>query len=153
MSRVRTLAAQPVDRILDGAPVQPIDDQSYRRVLQGRIKPVLVMFYANHGQDSRNLATLVRFLAQKYQKAIDFYAYPVTSQSAAAKTEIDRLERLYGVDKVPGIFFYDNDKGKLELEREDYTIPRLKEYRTPSMFFWKTYYRSVSDYFEKNILD
>ena len=64
-----------------------------------------------------------------------------------------RLLDTYSLDKVPGSFFYDNDTGKMVLEQEDYQVPVLKEYRTPSQFFWKTWYKTVTKYINKNILD
>jgi hypothetical protein len=64
-----------------------------------------------------------------------------------------RLQELYSLDKVPGTFFYDNDKGKMELERENYDVPIMKEYRAPSMFFWKIYYKVITEYVKEHILD
>ena len=59
----------------------------------------------------------------------------------------------YGLDKVPGTFFYDNDTGKMVLEREEYDLPTFKEYRTPGMFLWKVYYNKVRAYIDQSILD
>jgi hypothetical protein len=41
----------------------------------------------------------------------------------------------------------------MELERTDYSVPALVEYRTPSLFFWKTYHQAIREYIQKNILD
>ena len=44
-------------------------------------------------------------------------------------------EKSYGLDKTPGILFYDN------------------EFRTPSLLFWNVYYNTACGYIDKNILD
>jgi hypothetical protein len=41
----------------------------------------------------------------------------------------------------------------MELERTDYSVPAVIEYRTPSPFFWNTYYQTTRKYIQKNILD
>ena len=54
---------------------------------------------------------------------------------------------------MPATLFYDNDKGKMELETSDYSVPTMAEYRTPSPFFWNTYYQATRKYIKENILD
>ena len=41
----------------------------------------------------------------------------------------------------------------MELEKTDYSVPLMLEYRTPSMLFWKTYHQAIREYIQKNILD
>jgi hypothetical protein len=39
------------------------------------------------------------------------------------------------------------------LEGEQYNDANFKEFRTPSLRFWKVYYNAVCRYIDKNILD
>jgi hypothetical protein len=41
----------------------------------------------------------------------------------------------------------------MELERTNYTVPTLAEYRTPNTLFFKVYYNNIHDYITKHILD
>ena len=63
------------------------------------------------------------------------------------------LKKRYGVRQVPATLFYDNDHGKMELERTDYSVPAMIEYRTPRPLFWNTYYQTIRRYIRENILD
>ncbi len=153
MTEVRRLAEQPVKIILKGAPAIRIDDVNYRDHVFKSTRPVVVLFYVDQDQDSRNLATLIRYLSIDFEKKISFCFYEVAERKPVSKDLSARLQKAYSLDKVPGSFFYDNDKGKIELEREDYDVPTLKEYRTPNMFFWKTYYNAITKYIEESILD
>ena len=105
--------------------------------MRGSPKPVVVMFYANQDQRSRQLATLARYLALEFSEAIVFYGYPVTAGATVEQNALAALQKRYAVKKVPATLFYDNDRGKMELERTDYSVPALLEYRTPSLLFWK----------------
>ena len=68
-------------------------------------------------------------------------------------TPLAAVDKQYGVKKVPASLFYDNDHGGMELEKTDYSVPLMLEYRTPSMLFWKTYHQAIREYIQKNILD
>src|SRR5262249_25170353 len=57
MTEVRRLAREPVETILSGAPVGRISDQDYHKMVHGSPRPVVVIFYANQDEKSRNLAT------------------------------------------------------------------------------------------------
>ena len=153
MTEVRKLAEQPVKTILQGTPVIKISDVDYQDLVFKSTRPVVVLFYIDQDQDSRNLATLLRYLSIDFQKRITFCIYEVAEKRPISKDLSARLQKTYSLDKVPGTFFYDNDKGKIELERENYQVPSLKEYRTPKMLFWKTYYTTITKYIEENILD
>jgi hypothetical protein len=52
-------------------------------------------------------------------------------------------EARFSLDKKPGILFYDNVGDKMVLEDEDYVDADFKEFRTPKMLLWKTYYSAV----------
>ena len=155
MKIVRALAKKPVTEIFEGSPVKPVTDATYPAIMRNRGRPVVVMFYAETGPSSRNLATMVRFIAVKYAKAIDFYAYRASAGKSVPKPELKRLGKAYSVDQVPGTLYYDNDddRSRLELEAEDYVVPSVKQYRTPGMFTWRTYYRALQEQIEKTILD
>jgi hypothetical protein len=153
MTEVRRLAGQPVKTILKGTPVIRISDVDYQDLVFKSTRPVVVLFYIDQDQDSRNLATLIRYLSIDFQKQITFCIYEVAEKKPISNDLSARLQKTYSLDKVPGTFFYDNDKGKIELERENYEIPTLKEYRTPKMLFWKAYYTTITKYIEESILD
>jgi hypothetical protein len=153
MAEVRRLAENPVKTILLGTPVLKVNDATYQSLVFKSTRPVIVVFYANQDQDSRNLATLLRYLSFDFQQKITFCIYEVAEKKPIPSDLLGRLQKTYSLDKVPGTFFYDNDKGKIELEREHYEVPSIKEYRAPKMLFWKTYYETITKYIEKNILD
>jgi hypothetical protein len=81
MADVRRLAREPVETIFSGAPIGRVSDATYWKTVQGSPKPVVVVFYANQDQQSRHLATLVRYLALEFSEAVVFYGYPVTAGS------------------------------------------------------------------------
>jgi hypothetical protein len=153
MDDVRRLAREPVETILSGAPIGRVSDADYWKTVRGSPKPVVVVFYANQDQRSRHLATLARYLALEFSEDIVFYGYPVTAGATIEHNALAALQKRYGVKKVPATLFYDNDHGKMELERTDYSVPALLEYRTPSLLFWSTYHRTIREYIQKNILD
>ncbi len=113
----------------------------------------MVIFYANQDERSRNLATLARYLALEFGEVVGFYGYRITAGSTPEPAALARVDKQYGVKKIPASLFYDNDHGKMELEKTDYSVPLMLEYRTPSMLFWKTYHQGIRDYIQKNILD
>jgi hypothetical protein len=77
----------------------------------------------------------------------------VVANGKPAKVIATDYEKSYGLDKTPGILFYDNDSGKMVLEDEQYIEANFKEFRTPSLLFWNVYYNTASSYIDKNILD
>jgi hypothetical protein len=153
MAEVRQLAREPVATIFAGAPIGRVTDADYWKVVRGSPKPVVVIFYTNHGQQSRHLATLARYLAREFNPDVVFYGYQVTEGTTVEHNTLAALQKRYGIKKVPATLFYDNDRGKMELEKTDYSVPALIEYRTPSLLFWNTYYQTTRDYIRKNILD
>ena len=153
MAEVRRLAREPVETIFSGAPIGRVSDATYWKTVQGSPKPVVVVFYANQDQQSRHLATLVRYLALEFGETIVFYGYPVTAGATVDRNALAALKKRYGVRQVPATLFYDNDRKKIELERTDYSVPAVIEYRTPSPLFWSTYRQTIRRYIQKNILD
>jgi hypothetical protein len=151
MAEVRRLAREPVETILSGAPVGQISEATYWQTVQGSPKPVVVMFYANQEQRSRHLATLVRYLALEFSETVVFYGYPVAAGTTVEPHALAAL-RKYGVTRVPATLFYDNDHGKMELERTDYTVPAVIEYRTPNSLLWSTYHQATRKYIQDYIL-
>ena len=69
--------------------------------------------------------------------------YRVTAGSTPEPAVLAAVDKQYGV----------NDHGEMELEKTDYSVPLMLEYRTPSMLFWKTYHQAIREYIQKNILD
>ena len=153
MNEVRRIAKEPVHQILHGTPFTEISDSDYLQKVDTSTRPVIVMFYADKDEKSRLLATLGRYLATDFSNKITFYAYRASNGAGVSKDKLQRLQKSYGVKQIPATLFYDNDTGKIELERTNYAVPTLAEYRTPSTFFFKVYYNTISDYINKNILD
>jgi len=153
MSDVRRIAQEPVHQILHGTPFIDISDSDYLQKVDSGTRPVIVVFYADKDEKSRLLATLGRYLATDFGGKITFYAYRTSKGAQVGKKTLQHLQKSYGVKQIPATLFYDNDKGKMELERTNYAVPTLAEYRTPSTFFFKVYYNTISDYINKNILD
>jgi hypothetical protein len=153
MAEVRRLAREPVPAILRGTTFAEISDADYRQKVEGSSRPVIVIFYADRDEKSRNLATLARYLAQDFAEKIAFYGYRVSDAAKVDRPVSERLEKSYGVKQIPATLFYDNDRGPMELERIQYDAPTLTEYRTPSMFFFRTYYSTIHKYITDQILD
>jgi len=153
MSEVRALAKLPVNEILKNTPVIELNQSDYWSSIHKSTKPVIVMFYSNQDQDSQNLATLVRYIAPDYSNKILFCSFKVVDKGKPDQSVMKQMNKAYSLDKTPGVLFYDNDKGKMVLEEENYEVPTLKEYRTPGMLLWKTYYSEVRKTIDQNILD
>ena len=153
MTEVRRLAREPVETIFSGVPIDRISDQDYQQRVNGSPRPVVVVFYASQDEKSRNLATLARYLALEFGGSISFYGYRVTTGATVERQALGTLQRQYGVKQIPATLFYDNDRGKIELEKTDYSVPTMVEYRTPSLLFWRTYHQAIRDFIQKSILD
>jgi len=153
MAEVRRLAREPVETIFAGVPIGHVSDADYWKIVRGSPKPVVVIFYASRDERSRNLATLARYLALEFSEVVGFYGYRVAPGATIERGAVAALQKQYGVTKVPASLFYDNDTGKMELERAEYAVPTLVEYRTPSLLFWRTYHQAIRDYIQKSILD
>src|SRR5258706_1996506 len=153
MDDVRRLAREPVKTILAGAPIGRISAADYWKTVRGSPKPVVVVFYANQDQRSRYLATLVRYLALEFGDTVAFYGYPVTAGATIEPNALAALKKRYGVRRIPATLFYDNDRGKMELKKADYSVPSLIEYRTPRPLLWNIYYQTTRKYIRENILD
>ena len=152
MSKVRALAALPVKEILRDTPVRELDVANYWKTVRGNPRPVVVMFYSNVDPESQRLATLIRYVAIKYREKFSTYGVMVAEKGKPLKTVAAEYEKNYSLDKTPGILFYDNDRGKMELQGEQYIDANFKEFRTPSLLFWKIYYNAVCSYIDKHIL-
>ena len=153
MTEVRRLAREPVEAILSRTPFGRVSDKDFPTMVNESPRPVVVLFYANQDEKSRNLATLARYLALEFGQLISFYGYQVSPGVTVERDVLAALQKKYGVKQIPATLFYDNDRGKIELEKADYSVPSFTEYRTPSMFLWKTYHRAVREYIVKEILD
>ncbi len=154
MNEVHALSKKPVNYILKDAPIKNINQENYWDIVDNSSKPVIVMFYSNVEKNSRYLATLLRYVAIDFKDKILFCAYLVTDKDKPDKATAEKLEKLYGLDKTPGVLFYDpHESGKKVLEHEHYEVPDFKEYKTPSMMLWKVYYSEVEKVIREKILD
>lgn len=153
MARVRALAALSVNEIARESPVRELSRESYWKTIRESPIPVAVMFYSDVDPESQRLATLVRYVSIKYKDKVSIHRVMVVASGKPSKAIAADYEKSYGLDKTPGILFYDNDSGKMALEGEQYIDANFKEFRTPSLLLWKVYYNAVCSYIDKNILD
>ncbi len=153
MEKVKSLAKAPVDEILKGVPVYPIEHGNYWKVIHKRNRPVIIFFYINKNPGSQRLATLIHFVAEPYKERIDFFRFKTQEQDNPNRELRNDLQKRYGLDDIPGILFYDNVNNKMVLEKEDYIDADFKEFRTPEMFLWETYYNAVKKELDKLLSD
>ena len=153
MSTVKTLAALPVKDILRDSPVHELSRANYWKTIRESPIPVVVLFYSDVDGESQRLATLVRYVAVKYTGKFSAYGVAVVENGKPAKAIAAEYAKQYSLDKTPGILFYDNDRGRQVLEGEQYIEANFKEFRTPSLLFWKVYYNAVCSYIDKSVLD
>jgi hypothetical protein len=152
MAEVRRLAREPVETIFSGAPIGRVTDSDYWQTVRGSSKPVVVVFYANQDEQSRHLATLIRYIALEFNGSIAFYGYRVTAGATVEHSAHAALEKRYKIKQVPATLFYDNDHGKMELEKTEYSVPAVIEYRTPRPLVWVPAQR-VRKYIRDHILN
>jgi len=143
MAEVRRLSKLTVEKILENSPVADISLEDYWSAVRGRKKPLVVFFYSNNDEYSQRVATLIKYISPDYTNNIAFARVKVVEKGKPDKTTATNLAANFGLDKTPGILFYDNTGSKLAFEDEDYINPDFKEFRTPKMPLWKTYYSAV----------
>ncbi len=153
MAEVRALAKIPVDEILKDSEIETIKIQSYWKSVHNRSKPLVVFFYSNKHGPSQRLATLIKYVAANYHNRLIFSRVKVSEEGKPRKNEAKTLMTLYSVDDIPGILFYDNVGTEMVLEDEDYIDADFKEFRTPKMFLWKTYFNAVRKELDKLLAD
>ena len=153
MSAVRALTALPVRESLRESPVAELPRARYWQTIRESPRPVVVMFYSDVDPESQRLASLLRYVSIKYKAKLSTYRVMVVENGKPSRAIAADFVKSYGLDKTPGILFYDNDSGKMRLESEEYIEANFKEFRTPSLLLWKVYYNAVCSYIDKNILD
>ncbi len=153
IKEVRRLAKLPVNEILQNSPVEIISIEHYWLKVRGRTKPLVVFFYADIDSDSQRLATLIKYITPHYQAKLSFARVQVSDKGKPDKNTASGLRSRYSLDKTPGILYYDNVAEKMVLEDEDYLEADFKEFRTPKMFIWKTYYSGVRKELDKLLSD
>ena len=153
MKLVRQLAVLPVNQILQDSGVEKITTKDYWSKIHGRNKPLLAFFYSNTDRDSQRLATLIKYVAPHYQEKLFFVRVQVAEKGKPGKNTAKDLLSGYSLNKTPGILFYDNVGENMVLEDEEYIDAYHKEYRTPGMFLWNTYYSGVRKELDKLLAD
>jgi hypothetical protein len=143
MAEVRRLSMLSVEKILENSPVLDISLENYWSDVRGRKKPLVVFFYSNNDKSSKRVATLIKYISPDYTKNIAFARVKVVENGKPDKATATKLASNFGLDKTPGILFYNNTGNEMALEDEDYVNPDFKEFRTPKMLLWKTYYSAV----------
>ncbi len=153
MSEVKKLVKLSVDEILEDAPVLPLSMDRYWEAIRGRKNPKVVFFYSNNDAPSQRVATLIRYVSQDYSDHLTFRMVKVV-ETGKPETKLKKdLVSRFSLDRTPGILFYDNVGDKMVLEDEDYVEADFKEFRTPKMFFWKTYYSAVRKELDQLLAD
>ena len=112
-----------------------------------------VFFYSNIDGPSQRLATLIRYIAPLYNNKLSFGRVKVVEEGKPEKIRAKQLASMCSLDHTPGILFYDNVGTEMVLEDEDYVDADFKEFRTPKMFLWKTYYKAVRKELDKLLAD
>ena len=153
MAEVRELVKLSVDEILGDVPVLPITIDKYWDNIRKRKKPKVVFFYSNKDAPSRRVATLIRYVALDYSDRLAFRMVKVVETGKPDAKLGRELQAGFSLDKTPGILFYDNVGDEMVLEDEDYIDADFKEFRTPKMFLWKTYYSGVRKELDKLLAD
>jgi len=153
MNEVSELAKLSVDEILKNSPVETFAVEDYGRYVQGRNKPLVVFFYSNIDGPSQRLATLIRYIAPHYKNKMSFGRVKVVEKGKPEKIRTKMLASKYSLDDTPGILFYHKVGKVMVLEDEEYIDADFKEFRTPSMVLWKTYYKAVRKELDKLLAD
>jgi len=153
MTEVRALAKLPVDEILKNSVVDAVEIESYWKNVHNRNRPLVVLFYSNNHGPSQRLATLIKYVAPIYNSQLTFSRVKVSDKGKPSKDKAKILTTSYSLDDTPGILFYDNVGTDMVLEDEDYIDADFKEFRTPRMFLWKTYYNAVRKELDKLLAD
>jgi hypothetical protein len=153
MREVEHLAKLPVNEILKKPPVPKAEVDHYWKTVHKRDRPLIVFFYINQDSGSQRVATLIHYIVADYKDRIQFRRVEVQSEGKPSRQYQKDLQKRFGLDDVPGILFYDNVKGKMVLEDEDYIDADFKEFRTPGMFFWKLYLAGVRKELDKLLAD
>jgi len=153
MNEVRTLAKLKVDEILKEQLVLKAEVDHYWETVHKRDRPLIVFFYINQDSGSQRVATLIHYVALDYKDRIQFRRVEVQGEGKPSREFQKDLQKRFGLDDVPGILFYDNVKGEMVLEDEDYIDADFKEFRTPGMFFWKRYLSGIRKELDKLLAD
>ena len=153
MTEVRKLAKLSVDDILNVVLVPEIKIDNYWETIRGRKRPKVVFFYSNNDGPSQRVATLIRFIAMDYSDRLAFRRVKVVETGKPDAKLRKNLVARFSLDNTPGILFYDNVGDKMVLEGEDYVDADFKEFRTPKMLLWKTYYSAVRKELDRLLSD
>ncbi|MGD2028431.1 MAG: hypothetical protein PVG86_00730 [Desulfobacterales bacterium] len=143
MAEVRRLSKLSVEKILENSPVVDISLDNYWSAVRGRKKPLAVFFYSNKDEYSQRVATLIKYISPDYTNNIAFARVKVVENGKPDKATAEKLASNFGLEKTPGILFYDNTGREIAREDDNWVKPDLKEFRTPKMLLWKTYYSAV----------
>ena len=153
IKEVRRLAKLPVSQILQNSSIEIISIEHYWLKVRGRTKPLVVFFYSEIDSDSQRLATLIKYITPHYQTKLSFARVQVAEKGKPDKNTASDLRSRYSLDKTPGFLYYDNVAEKMVLEEEDYIEADFKEFRTPKMFIWNSYYSGVRKALDKVLSD
>lgn len=153
MREVRQLAKLSTDEILSQANIASIEIESYWKHVHGRSQPLVVFFYSNNHGASQRVATLLRYIAPNYRDRLAFAAVKVADKGKPNSQTAKKLQAGYSLDDTPGILFYDNVGSDMVLEHEDYIEADFKEFRSPQMLLWSTYYAAVRKELDKLLSD
>lgn len=154
MNEVREIVKMPVNEALKDTPVKVIEPGEYWKALRRKYdKPLIAFFYSDKDPESQRVASLLKYVALDYDGRIYFIRVETSNEGKPDKRIAEEFRKKFDLEKTPGILFYDNVRGKLVLEDEDYVDADFKEFRTPSLTFWQTYYSVVRKELDKLLSD
>ena len=147
MADVRRLMELPVSSILQNSPVSRLNALASLEAVRASSRPAVLLVYRSHDQRSRELATLIRYLALEFRHRVDFFALEIPEATSTEEDFAAKTQQALCLEKVPATLFYRNEEtgeGSKSL-----ASPSLKEYRSPGHLFWKTCYAAAVRYLDQ----
>jgi len=154
MKEVREIIKQPVNKILDNAPVKLIEIDSYwKTVKEKQDKPLMAFFYSDSDPQSQRMASVLKYIARDYAGKVYFIRVQIRQEGKPDKDNTKNLNKKFSLDRTPGVLFYDNTQKDMVLEGETYMEVEFKEFRIPNLLFWELYYTTVRKELDKLLSD
>jgi len=147
MADVRHLMELPVSSILQNSPVSHLNTPTSLEAVRTSSRPAVLLVYRSRDQRSRELATLMRYLALEFRHRIDFFALEIPEETSSAEDISLRTQKALRLEKIPATLFYRNE-GTGDSSKS-LASPSLKEYRSPGRLFWKTCYAAAVRYLDQ----
>ncbi|MFH1407103.1 MAG: hypothetical protein ABIH01_03765 [Candidatus Omnitrophota bacterium] len=148
------IVKMPVNEMLKDSPVKLVNIEDYDKIIRDKHdRPLVAFFYSDNNHESQRMASLLRYVSFEYKDHIHFIRVQTAEKGKPERDLAEDLYREFSLDRTPGILFYDNTRGALELENEKYVDPDFKEFRTPSLRTWNSYYKIVCQELDRVLSD